>query len=185
MKIADISFPHDGQYNHLKNWILGKPYPSETEEVTKILRSLIRRSADTDDLINRIVESEELKGTRVRAETIRQERPDKAWKEIRAAMGEACFKTDSDAGAVRVGSENFSVLIRNGRGDGTTRVAVFDEIPASLRPFLGTVMGFEISLDGSCSIYNYDCTGGEPIRQLNGRYGVYSYDGLVVFEKWN
>lgn len=47
------------------------------------------------------------------------------WYRIRDLFGDRCFKTYSDVGSLLVGNEDFQVLIPNGMGDGTTRVAVF------------------------------------------------------------
>lgn len=183
MKIADISFPHDDKFQNLKRLILGKPYPEETEETLKLLRKLIRRAEDTDDLIRLILASDELRGTRTRANIIRFERPDMIWKEIRAAFGDGCVKTESDAGGVKVGNDAFSFIVPNGRGDGTTRVRVFDETPEELEHWLNTVMTFQTSVTGTFNIYDYDC-GGDPVVTLSGRYGIYSYEGLVAFIRW-
>ena len=95
-------------------------------------------------------------------------------------FGDKCFKTYSDAGGVKVGSDTFSVLVPNGRGDRTTRVAVFEdesEFNADLMMYSGT------SLHGDFVIYDYDC-GNNPVTQLSGNYFVYYYDDLVAFVRY-
>lgn len=187
MKIADILFPHDTPSGYLRMMITRRPIPgiASEERTSKIIRSLIRKATDTEDLIDLIVSSDELLGTSERAAVMQYERPSLVWKEIRGIMGDRCFKTESDAGAVRVGTETFSTLIRNCRGDGTTRVAVFEEEPEELAGLLRTAMIFQSSVEGEFDIYDYDCAGGRPVVHLSGRYAAYSYDGLVILIKWN
>lgn len=81
-----------------------------------------------------------------------------------------------------VGNDNFQTLIRNGRGDGITRVAVlpltkFDDY----RFWSNLMVDTEILLDGQFNIYFDDCSTNEVCRTLNGKYTVYYYDGLVLF----
>lgn len=187
MKIADILFPHDTPSGYLRMMITRRPIPgiASEERTSKIIRSLIRKATDTEELIDLIVSCDDLRGTSERAAIMQYERPSLIWKEIRGIMGNRCFKTESDAGAVRVGTETFSVLIRNCRGDGTTRVAVLEEEPEELTGLLHTVMLFQTTVEGDFDVYDYDCAGGRPIMQLSGRYGAYSYDGLVILIKWN
>lgn len=187
MKIKDIRFAHDTKDAYLRRLVTRRPTPGiESEEKTLgIIRRLIRKAEDTEELIDLIVSCEELRGTCERAYVMEYERPQMIWREIRGIMGDRCVKTVSDAGAVRVGTDGFSVLIRNCRGDGTTRVAVFDEEPKDLSPLTSAVMMFQTSMEGEFDIYDYDGTGGLPIMHLSGRYAAYSYDGLVIFVKWN
>ncbi|WP_277347594.1 hypothetical protein [Enterococcus cecorum] len=39
----------------------------------------------------------------------------------------------------------------------------------------------DLYLDGKFNIYYYDCSTENSIRELNGRYIAYYYDGLVLF----
>lgn len=88
------------------------------------------------------------------------------------------FTTNSEMGSVKVGNDKFATLIRNRYGDGITKVAVVNG-KAHL-----DVKYFETSLEGEFNIYSSDC-GNKVVCTLNGRYGVYSNDGYVVFEKWS
>ena len=88
------------------------------------------------------------------------------------------FTTNSEMGSVKVGNDKFATLIRNRYGDGITKVAVVNG-KAHL-----DVKYFETSLEGEFNIYSSDC-GNKVACTLNGRYGVYSNDGYVVFEKWS
>lgn len=104
------------------------------------------------------------------------------WYKIRENFGDRCFITMSDVGCVRVGNDDFSVLIPNGYGDGTTRVAVFengnDFTAEDIMRFTG------ISVTGKCNIFYYDCGGDTVAREINGNYLVYAYEGLVAFVKY-
>lgn len=186
MKIKDIRFPHETS-GYLHRLVTQHPVPgiASEEKTYSTIRKLIRKASDTEELIDLIVSCDELRGTGERAYIMKYERPSMIWREIRGIMGERCLKTVSDAGAVRVGNETFSVLIRNCRGDGATRVAVFDEEPKELSGLMGAVMLFQTIMDGDFDVYDYDCTGGTPIMHLSGRYAAYSYDGLVIFIKCN
>lgn len=104
------------------------------------------------------------------------------WLKIRNLFGENCFKTFSDRGGVLVGNEDFQILVRNGRGDGITRVAVlpltkFDDY----RFWSNLMVDTEILLDGKFNIYLDDCSTEDISRELNGKYTAYYYDGLVLF----
>lgn len=186
MKLTDINFPHDGTIAYMRNFITGKDIDAQLcPEVFKTLRKLARSATDTDDLIDRIVNSAELtatgKGKYFRAYVIANERPTMLWREIRAAFGDRCVITESDRGGVKVGTDGFCTVIRNLYGDGTTRVAVFDD-EEEIYPFT-SFMTFMTTVEGQFAIYSYDC-GGEPVDSLSGRYGVYAYDGLVAFVRW-
>lgn len=89
------------------------------------------------------------------------------------------FRTDSDAGAVAVGTAGFRTLINNGMGDGITEVYILDpdgEIPNNAN--------FETSVEGEFNIYSYDCEPSIPKITLRGRYGVFSNEGEVYFQRW-
>lgn len=102
------------------------------------------------------------------------------WYAIRALFGDRCFKTESDAGGVKVGNDSFSVRIPNGFGDGITRCAVFE----AQNETVTELMEYFTTIDGTFNIYDYDC-GTKAARTLTGRYAVYFYDGLVAFVKQN
>jgi hypothetical protein len=92
-------------------------------------------------------------------------------------FGDKQLKTVSDCGGVLVYSSDFSVLIPNGAGDGTSRIAVFrrgDDFDSRLMVFSGFL------LDGQFSVSGYDCSK-DPAFDLSGRFWVYYYDGFVAF----
>lgn len=99
------------------------------------------------------------------------------WYRLRAMMGDKCRKTESDAGGLKIGDDRFSVLI-NGGGDGITRYAVFNR-----DEWNHNMATFNTSIEGTFNIYTYDC-GDEIAETLSGRYGIYTYNGMVIFESW-
>lgn len=118
------------------------------------------------------------------------------WYRIRELFGDRCFKTVSDAGSLLVGNEEFQVLIPNGYGDGTTRVAVFNKADSDFDINSDYDVAFRIMPDmmdsgpylyGEFNIYPYDCcnpTVDEPCKTLEGRYFTYYYDGLIAFVEY-
>lgn len=107
----------------------------------------------------------------------------KHWIRLRAMLGNRVKKTDSDAGCLRIGNENFTVGIGNGRGDGVTRYAVVNK-----GEWNDGMARFKQHIEGKFNIYDYDCgdvTDCCVMDTIEGRYGVYVYDGIVVLEKWN
>lgn len=118
------------------------------------------------------------------------------WYRIRELFGDRCFKTVSDAGSLLVGNEEFQVLIPNGYGDGTTRVAVFNKADSDFDINSDYDVAFRIMPDmmdsgpclyGEFNIYPYDCcnpTVDEPCKTLEGRYWTYYYDGLIAFVEY-
>ncbi|WP_171311612.1 hypothetical protein [Enterococcus cecorum] len=104
------------------------------------------------------------------------------WMKIRKLFGENCFKTFSDRGGVLVGNKEFQTVVRNGRGDGITRVAVLPlKNWEDLKLWSKLMVETDLYLDGKFNIYHYDCSTENSIRELNGRYIAYYYDGLVLF----
>lgn len=108
------------------------------------------------------------------------------WYRIRDLFGERCFKTHSDVGSLLVGNESFQVLIPNGMGDGTTRVAVFKKDDETSHGLIELMFDNKHgpTLSGKFNIYSYDCDKpevDEPCETLEGRYLTYYYDGLIAF----
>lgn len=89
--------------------------------------------------------------------------------------------TSSDVGSVRVGNDNFSVLVNNGRGDGDTYVYIVDGRTNSnmFDPLFTTFQGRKIKISA------YDCEN-EWIDgvELNGEYFAHCYNGVVCIEKF-
>lgn len=108
------------------------------------------------------------------------------WYEIRAAIGDNVIKTESDIGSVLIGNKDMTMTISNGHGDGTTRIGIFEETNE-----ITYKMRFVCQVNGTFNVYDYDCY--KTAEQLNsprniattlsGRFWVYCYEGIVVFEK--
>lgn len=93
--------------------------------------------------------------------------------------------TDADAGSVMIGdlAGTSATLFSNGRGDGGTQVVVverFDGFNSDAFDLIGVIKG-------RFQIYDYDCADLRPAAEadLDGRYGVYAWDGVVVFGLWD
>ena len=128
-----------------------------------------------------ILDDDKMKFTQVFAELSKRERPSGHWYRIRATFGKRQFKTYSDVGGLKIGNEAFSVIVPNGVGDGTTRVAVFDtdDLPPH---YLMYMMNYFTTVVGDFDIYDYDC-GNEIAMHISGKYHIYEYEGLIAFEK--
>lgn len=104
------------------------------------------------------------------------------WLTIRKLFGDRCFKTFSDRGGVLVGNESFQTLIRNGYGDGITRNAILPLKNISDFDKWDKLMNnTNITLEGKFNIYTDDCQTEDVEKELNGKYAVYYYNGLVLF----
>lgn len=97
--------------------------------------------------------------------------------------------TISDLGSVKVGTDDFTILIPNGYGDGNMTVFLAEkdeEIPSCARYF--TFMQGK-----AINIYSYDGNDNTVEETLEeGRYGIYILGntevslnrGAVIFQKW-
>lgn len=111
------------------------------------------------------------------------------WYRIRDLFGDRCFKAYSDVGSLLVGNESFQMLIPNGMGDGTTRVAIFKKDDDVFGGLVELMMDRKHgpTLSGKFNIYSYDCANpsvDEPCKTLDGRYFTYFYDGFVAFVEY-
>lgn len=176
MKINDIIFPHDAADSFLRRCMLNDFGVYATDQA--IVEECAAEASNVEEFIDAYPSHESERGTRFWQELVKRERPGLRWKAICADFGDRCFRTFSDAGSVRVGNGSFSILIPNGRGDGETRVAIFDEADEFRSEDL---MNFFTKISGTdFGVYAYDC-GGQIIERLDGSYNVYTYDGLVAF----
>ncbi len=91
-----------------------------------------------------------------------------------------CFTTLSDVGGVKVGNDDSYFIISNGKGDGNTIVAIFNNADDFNEDMLTNRSA--ISISGHHCIYEYDC--GDSIKvKLDGEYFAYGSDGFVAFVK--
>ncbi len=149
------------------------------QEYIETVFRLVRKAKDTEGLIDMILDCEELKYSQAYAEISKRKRPAEHWKRIREMFGERQFKTWSEAGGLRVGTDSFSIIIPNGRGDGETRVAIFEKGDK----FNDNMMQFFTKIEGnSIQIYGNDC-GIDVVKKLEGSYLVYYYDGFIALKE--
>jgi hypothetical protein len=131
-----------------------------------------------DAFRNAVFQDESLKMSQAYAELSKES--DDHWYRVREMLGKRVFKTDSDAGSVRViAGENALILIPNRYGDGITRCAVF-EGEDSKNFNSGMMYDTGICLEGEFSISSYDCEN-IPVKCISGKYAVYNYEGMVAF----
>ena len=110
------------------------------------------------------------------------------WITIRKQIDTKCFKLYPENGSVLVGNETFAVNIPNYVGDEVTRVAVVDHGEIDI-----TNMYFETAINcKNAHIFLHDTADrkarsnpAEWAATLNGRYGVFVYQDIIVFEKWD
>jgi len=175
-----INFPHDKSY--VKECVFN-PVIYDAEELkayNAFISDALAKASTTEQFINSYLANKSYKHLQGYKELLKKERSEKVWYFVRENFGEKCFKTDSDIGGVKVGNDEFSININNGYGDGTTRVAVFDDKQDF---YCDGIMSFQTIINGHCFIYDDDC-GGKPVKELNGRYCVYDYRGLVAFVRF-
>lgn len=178
MNRKDIRFPHDTADGYCLR-CMDNEYGTNQNAVDTIAAA----SSTVEDFIDRFLKEGDPNEQfyQVLMET---ERPEMVWKYIRSVFGDRQFKTNSDAGSLLVGARpDFSVLIPNGRGDGTTRVAVFDSKEDFLP--LESLMRYWTRISGRrIWIWDYDCYDPAvalPAKQLDGCFNVYYHDGFIAF----
>lgn len=85
------------------------------------------------------------------------------------------YRTESEAGAVMIGNDNWQILIPNGYGDGLTDV-IITSIDKTIP------MNFFTAVKGEFNIYmNDDFKNKEITYRLSGEYTVYTDNGTVLF----
>lgn len=153
-------------------------YSDVPKETPQKMQAMFEAAEDLDDFQGKILESTDPDITMTQAYAVLSKRTEGHWYRIRAMMGDRCRKTYSDAGSLKIGNEGFSILLNNHHGDGETRYAVFNR-----EEWNNDMATFETSVEGTFNIYTYDC-GDAVAETLTGKYGIYIYDGIVIFEHW-
>lgn len=173
MKKSELKF-NDRYNNYLRGCIFN-------ERIEKKSMSILRSASDTMDFVNKFLDSEDLDilMSQAYAELSKKVCPSGHWMRIRKMLNEMVFKTTSDVGGVKIGNDNFSIIIPNGYGDGVTRIAIVNRGDINENMFT-----FFTSVEGCINIFSYDC-GDEVERTIFGKYGVYYCEGFVIFERWN
>lgn len=125
------------------------------------------------EFLELVKNDESLKCEKVTADLFKSD-----WYFLRNQLGDKSIKTESDAGALRIGVDGLELIIPNGYGDGYTRCAVFeseDMVNTWAFTYLFAIKGKDIK------IYEYDCGGSEVVKEFSGKYSVYANDGFVIF----
>ena len=180
MKLTEIQFPSEEGKQPIYKFLNQILHNTTAAQQHSLCEEIAGKCETTEAFIDSYIADERTHGTQLYAELLKRERPDKLWYAIREMFGSRQFKTVSDAGGLLVGDENFNLIIPNGAGDGTTRVAVFDDPD----DFNGDLMTFFTQITGEFGIYGYDCNRScEPIKKITGRYSAYFYSGLIALVK--
>lgn len=85
--------------------------------------------------------------------------------------------TISDAGAVKIANDAFSVLIPTGAGDGDSAFCIYNDGEIDTAP-----LTYFTLISGKFSIYDYDC-GCTVAETVEGSFQVYYSSGIVFFIK--
>lgn len=171
MKKSELKF--NGGYN---DYLCGCIFDERIEERTM---SILSSATDTMDFVSRFLDSEEpeIIMSQAYAELSKKVCPNGHWVRIIQMLGDKVFKTMSDIGGVKIGNDKFTVIIPNGYGDGDTRIAIVNRGEINDNMF-----NFFTFIEGDINIYSYDC-GDDVVRTISGKYGVYYWEGFVIFEK--
>ena len=176
MKIKDVKFKETNDH-YIRRCVFDDV--GWDEDYKRKLYSIIHKSSTEEEIVERYLACEEFQNRQAYAVLAKEYKPREVWMMIRKNLGDRVFTTSSDAGSVKAGTDTFSVLLPNGRGDGITRAAVVD------RSWCSNFLTFFTSIQGDAiNIYSHDC-GSNVAKTIEGRYGVYYGDGFVVFEKWD
>ena len=85
--------------------------------------------------------------------------------------------TISDAGAVKIANDSFSVLIPTGAGDGDSAFCIYNDGEIDTAP-----LNYFTLISGRFNIYDYDC-GSTVAETVEGSFQVYYSSGIVFFIK--
>lgn len=86
-------------------------------------------------------------------------------------------RTISDAGAVKIANDSFSVLIPTGAGDGDSAFCIYNDGEIDTAP-----LTYFTLISGRFNIYDYDC-GSTVAETVEGCFQVYYSSGIVFFIK--
>lgn len=172
LSTSDINQIYNIQYHYTKNdniifdYVCYKVDIKSIEEEIKNLQSTCERLKNDNEC------------TKIYKKTLKKiEELKKELSELKKA-GRITLYTCSDVGSVKIGNDNFNILVPNGCGDGCTTMLILgkNEEPRENSHYICTI-------EGDCGIYSYDL-GDEVIYQMYGKYNIYnSHNGVVVFKK--
>lgn len=154
----------------------------------------LHEADDQKEFTSLILNDPSLKQTQGYAELSKEDSDDNHYERIRD-MFHTIIVTISDIGSVRIGNEQFNVLIPNEYGDGPTQVGFAD---AQDEAFNDSMMRHYTSVGGQFHIYDHDGGGavtdvidGEYVTgeenaiaaTIEGDFSIYTTPGVVAFVK--
>ena len=142
----------------------------------------VKVSKTPADVVYRILNDSSITNTQLYAK-VSKTNPKRHWSRILDMFEKCgnCFTTLSDVGGVKVGNDDSYFIISNGKGDGNTIVAIFDNAEEEFNEDMLNNRS-AIPISGHHCIYEYDC--GDSIKvKLDGEYFAYGSDGFVAFVK--
>lgn len=177
MKIKDLVFKDttgDGR-SFIRQCLFRQEWENNADEYNKAVKQLIKKSATTDEFVEKYLANPEWKKEYCYQAMLKQYKLENVWYYIREMFGNKCKETESDAGALKIGAGGFVVNIPNGYGDGEMRYAVLNDDEFYARD----LMHYFTMISGKFNVYSYDC-GDDISEELDGTFHVYFYEGLVA-----
>lgn len=177
MKINELIFKgtDNAGYSFIRQCLFKDEWQDRAAEYNNAVKQLISASANTDEFVQKYLANTEWKKEQCYQAMLKKYKPEKIWLFIREMFGDKSQKTISDAGALKIGTNNFSILIPNGHGDGETRYAVLN----SEEFYASELMTYFTMINGKFTVYSYDC-GDDILEELDGKFHVYFCDGLIA-----
>ena len=157
-------------------WAVG----DESKRNQKSVSELIEKAKTSEDFISGVLDCEQLKMTQLYAELAKD-----SGRYIDILLRDYKWSEGlTDGGAVYIGRDRMKVGISTGGGDGKFYVKFCKK-----EEFNTCLLDFVTDIDGIFHVYNglrSILTGEEGVLfTLQGRYGIYSGNGFVVFEEWD
>lgn len=182
MKVNELRFKDTGStgYSFIRKYLFKEEWQEGADEYNNAVKELISASANTDEFVQKYLANSEWKKGQCYQAMLKKYKPEKIWLFIREMFGDKSRKTISDTGALKIGNENFNVLINDSFGDGVTRYAILNKDEF----YAGNLMNYFSIIKGKFNIYSYDCS--DDIKEkLEGSYHIYYYEGLIALVDMN
>lgn len=171
--VSDLEFSEDAAKNaYIKACVFDRWAPGYDDAVEILLNSY-----SVEEFVDLYLDYDALNDTLGYAELSKLDE-DGHWARVYDMLGKNWRETESDADGLKIGNDEWTILIPNGSGDGETRYGVVED-----RGFNPDMMEYFTEVEGTFNIYSYDC-GSDIDMTLHGRYGIYNCNGFIVFEKW-
>lgn len=180
MNIKDLVFKDTiaKGYSFIKQCLLKDEWQEGADEYNNAIKQLVDSCMTTEEFVKQYLTHSEWKKEQCYQVMLKQYEPENVWYFMREMFGSHSKKTESDAGALKLGTNVFTINIPNGHGDGTTRYAVLEKSEF----YADTIMNYFTTINGTFNVYSYDC--GEAVEEeLTGKFQIYYYEGLVALVK--